>query len=591
MKLVLRFLQLKDKLALFVCLVCVTVQSWLELKIPEFISEITLRVQSGGVQSGDLARPVLLMLACAFGGLFISVLSSYCISGMSSNLTTNMRSAVFKKTMAFSLGEMGRFGSASLITRCTKNINYVYQFWANGALFLMKAAVLAPLAIIKMSGSHPAWLGSTAVSVVLMLVIMALVFIFTVPRMIRLQTCTDDENRFISEHWSGIRVMHAFNADKYEEKRFAGTNSKLTALSVSIDRGMAFLLPGMITVIFMLTIAIYWIGAKLIAGDAPADRAADYANMIAFSSYAILCVQAFVALVNGLIQVPGFVSSVKRIREVLDSDISVKDGSGAEANGNAPYSVEFRNVSFRYPGAAADAVSNVSFTAKPGETVAFIGATGCGKTTLLNLIPRLYDATEGEVLINGADVREYKIKDLRDLIGYVPQKANLFARTIEQNINFGDSGKEITHADVVRAAQIGQAEEFIFHKPEGYGAQVLPGGSNFSGGQKQRLTISRAVCRDPQIYLFDDSFSALDFRTDKKLRSELRKHAKGATVLIVAQRISTIRNADKIIVLDSGKAAGCGKHEELLKTCPIYREIAETQQIDVSFTGKEACGV
>ena len=578
MKLTFRFLKIKDKLALLICFVCVTVMAWLELKIPEYISVITLRVQTTGVKPQDLVEPGLIMLSCALGSLLLSVISSYFISSVSSNLTTRMRSAVFGKTMSFSLYEMGRFQTSSLITRCTKNIDFIYKFWSNGALHLMKAVVLAVMAIIKMAGSNAAWIGSTGAAVFLTITLMVVIFIVTIPKMMKLQIYTDDENRFINERLSGIRVVHAFNAHKFDIDRFAKTNGKLTDINIFVERGMSFLLPGMITIIYGLTIAIYWIGAGIISGDPISQRAADYANMIAFSSYAMLCVQAFILLVKGLMLVPGFVSSVKRIREVLDTDVSIKDGEGTETEGSAPYAVEFRNVSFRYPGAAMDSVTDVSFTAKQGETVAFIGATGCGKTTIMNLIPRLYDATEGEILINGSDIKKYDLNSLRSLIGYVPQRASLFTRTIAGNIDFGDSGGFAkTLNDIETAASVGQADEFIKQKPEGYDTVILPGGSNLSGGQKQRLTISRAVCRDPKIYLFDDSFSALDFATDKKLRSTLKQHAKGATMLIVAQRISTIRNADKIIVLDGGKIMGCGTHDELMSSCSIYREIAETQ--------------
>ena len=586
MKVTLQFLKGKDKLALLICLICTIVQSWLELKIPEFISTITLRVQTSGVKVEDLLEPGLIMLACAFGSLLFAILSSFFISGVSSNLTTRMRSAVYNKTMSFSLGEMSSFSTASLITRCTKNVAYVYQFWANGALYLMKAIVLATLAIIKMAGSDVAWLASTGTAVIMTLILMVVIFAVTIPKMLKLQHFTDDENRFINEHLNGIRVTHAFNAQEYEENRFAKTNRKLTDVSVFVEKGMSFLLPGMITIIYGLTIAIYWIGAGIIAGDPVSQRAADYANMLAFSSYAMLCVQAFIMLVRGLILVPGLATSMKRIREVLDTEILITDGEGAQSDGQGSPAVEFRNVSFRYPGAAADTVSDISFTAMPGETVAFIGATGCGKTTLLNLVPRLYDTTDGEILINGVNVKEYKLNELRSMIGYVPQKASLFTRTIASNIDFGDNGGFAkTLNEIEQAAMIGQADEFIRQKPEGYDTLILPGGNNLSGGQKQRLTISRAVCRDPEIYLFDDSFSALDFSTDKKLRSTLRQYAKGATILIVAQRISTIRSADKIIVLDGGRIMGCGTHDELLQSCSIYREIADTQLLSEGASG------
>ena len=589
MKLTFRFLKTKDKLALLVCLLSVAAMCWLDLKIPEYISEITLRVQTTGVRPSDLVEPGLFMLACALGSLLLAIVSNYIISGVSSNLTTRMRSAVFGKTMSFSLSEMSSFQTSSLITRCTKNIDFIYRFWADGALHLMKAVVLATMAIIKMKGANVAWLGTTAAAVFLTILLMCVIFLVTIPQMIRLQTHTDDENRFINEHLTGIRVVRAFNAQRFDSSRFSKTNEELRDTSIRVERGMSFLLPGMITVIYGLTIAIYWIGAAIISGDAVSQRAADYANMIAFSSYAMLCVQAFILLVKGLMLVPGFASSIRRVREVLDTDVPIKDGEGAQVEENTAAAIEFRGVGFRYPGAAANAITDISFTANRGETVAFIGATGSGKTTVLNLIPRLYDATEGEIRINGVDIKRYALNDLRSMIGYVPQRASLFTRSIAGNIDFGDSGGFAkTLNDIEQAAVVGQADEFIRQKSEGYQTEILPGGNNLSGGQKQRLTISRAVCRDPKIYLFDDSFSALDFATDKKLRASLKRHAKGATMLIVAQRISTIRNADRIIVLDGGRIRGMGTHDELMRTCPVYREIAETQLMSENGIGGEA---
>ena len=578
MKTLFHFFKSKDKLFLLLCFVCVTVQAWLELKIPEYISDLTYQIQTTSVTVKDLAGPGLSMLLIAAASLLIALLISYLISALSARVSTRMRSAVFSKIMSFSLKEMGQYRVSSLITRCTKDVESIYNFWCTGASFIMKAVVLSTLAIVKMANADIAWTTSTVIAVVLTVVMMVLVFSYATPKLTMVQQFTDEENRLVNEHLTGIRVVHAFNGRDYEKEKFSETNKALTRVNIQASRGMSLLMPGIIIVIYGMCVAIYWTGAGLISASPVEERALLYATMLAFASYATQCVQAFMLLIRGLMLVPGALASGKRIQEVLDTENSILDGEGVSKTEAQENILEFKHVDFRYPMAGADTLKDVSFCLKKGETAAFIGSTGSGKTTVLNLIPRLYEATGGEIYVNGVDIKKYTLKELRQMIGYVPQKASLFSRTIAENIDFGgDEGFARSLKEIREAAQVGQAHQFIMDKPEGYDTMIQPGGSNLSGGQRQRLSISRALCRKPALYLFDDSFSALDYATDRKLRSTLKTYAEGATMLIVGQRISTIRNVDKIFVLEKGQIVGCGTHDELMENCEVYREIARTQ--------------
>ena len=580
MKICFAYMKKKDVLMFIAACVCVVLQSFLELEIPEYTGKITTMVQTGKVSLGDVMVPGALMLAYALGSLLLAILGGYLITAIGTETTARIRSDVFGKVMSFSLQEVGSFETASLITRCTNNVNMVLRFWTNGPLLFVRAIFTLILASIKMANTDIRWIFLVGTAAIVALILLSVIILVASIRMLHMQVAFDDMNRLVGEHMSGIRVLHAFNAYKHQRASFENTNKEMTRHSVFVNTGMSLLQPGLMLVIYSLTIAIYVMGANIMSGSPVADRPQIYSDMIEFSSYATIIMAAVVFLIRGLVLVPGMIISSKRIKELLDEPVMIVDGEGGTPVKDAPV-IRFDHVSFKYPSGSDNVIRDVSFYANKGETVAFIGNTGCGKTTLLNLIPRLYEASDGSIEIDGIDIKKYRISDLRNRIGYVPQKARLFSRSIAMNIDFGDNGSYAKSLnEIKKAAQIGQADEFIRQKPEGYETQVQQGGLNFSGGQRQRLTISRAVCRDPDIYLFDDSFSALDFKTDRELRKALKKHAAGATLLIVAQRISTIRNANRIYVVDKGSIVGEGTHDELMKTCQVYQEIAETQMMD-----------
>lgn len=577
MKRILSYIDRKNRLWILVSTVLIIFQAVLELKIPDYVSEMTLLLQTEGTTVRSVLLPGLKMLGCASVSLVLCVLSGFLIARMAAALAARLRKEVFYKTLDFSLEEMGKLGTASLITRCTQDIQIIQYFFSTGLQLLIKAPFLAGIAIVKISSQQVAWTLSTVVAVVLIIAIMGGIIRICAPQMAVIQRCTDGLNNLGKEHVTGLRVIHAFNSYSFHRKRFDKINTRLADISGKNGRTMALMTPGFTLVMFALNFVIYLIGISVINAAPTPERAMIYASMIAFSSYSLQIVQAFIFLIRAIILIPRLAVSSRRINEVIDTEPSIQDGPGGALR-EAAGTIEFKNVSFRYPGASEYALRNVSFRIESGQTVAFIGSTGCGKTSVINLIPRLYDASQGQILVNGVDVREYKLHDLRNRIGYVPQKSRLFTGTIAGNIAYGDNGRfNASLNEIKKAAEVGQAREFIEQKQGQYDAEVLSGGVNFSGGQKQRLTISRAVCRDPEIFLFDDSFSALDFMTDRKLRTALREMSAGATVLIVAQRIGTIRSADQIFVMDQGRIVGHGTHEELMDSCAVYREIAETQ--------------
>lgn len=577
MKRLLSYIDKKNRIWILVSTVLIILQAILELKIPDYVSQMTLLLQTEGTTVNAIIVPGMMMLACAAVSLALCVLSGFLIARMAAALAARLRKEVFYKTLDFSLEEMGKLGTSSLITRCTQDIQIVQYFFSTGLQLLIKAPFLAGIAIVKISGQEITWTLSTVVAVVLIITIMGGIIRICAPQMAVIQRCTDELNKLGKEHVTGLRVIHAFNSYTFHRKRFDTVNTKLADISGKNGRTMALMTPGFTLVMFALNFAIYLIGIFVIDAAPTAERAMIYANMIAFSSYSLQIVQAFIFLIRAIMLIPRLAVSSRRINEVIDTVPSIQDGPGEELH-EAAGTIEFKNVSFRYPGAAEYAIRNVSFRIESGQTAAFIGSTGCGKTTVMNLIPRLYDVSEGQVLVNGVDVRQYQQHDLRNRIGYVPQKSRLFTGTIAGNIAYGDNGRfNASLKEIKAAAEVGQAKEFIEQKQGGFDAEVLSGGNNFSGGQKQRLTISRAICRDPEIYLFDDSFSALDFMTDRKLRKALRETSAGATVVIVAQRIGTIRAADQIFVMDQGQIVGSGTHDELMETCAVYKEIAETQ--------------
>ena len=568
----------KDFILAAVAFVFIIVQVWLSLTMPDYMSEITKLVQTKGSKMNDILIAGGKMLACALGSLLAAVCTSICASKISSNFSANLRGQVFHKVQSFSMEEIGNFSTASLITRSTNDITQVQMLIVMGLEVLLKAPIMAVWALCKISTKNWQWTASTGVAVVVLLSFVGVCVAVALPKFKKLQSLTDNLNRVTRENLTGLSVVRAYNAEGYQQKKFNDANDELTKTQLFANRTMGTMMPGIQMVMNGLMLAIYWIGAYLISNAQMFDKLTIFSDMIVFTQYAMQVVMSFMMLVMIFVLLPRASVSAKRINEVLDMPLSIKDGTKENGIDGKKGEVEFRNVSFCYPDAEKDVIEDISFTAHKGETIAFIGSTGCGKSTVINMIPRFYDATKGEVLVDGVNVKEYTQKALRNKIGYVSQKAVLFTGSIKSNVAYGDNGtKGFTDDDVKQAVETAQAKEFVDKTEGGVDAFVAQGGSNFSGGQKQRLSIARAICRRPEILIFDDSFSALDYKTDRVLRDTLRKTCADATRFIVAQRIGTIRDADKIIVLDDGKIAGMGKHNELMETCEVYRQIAYSQ--------------
>ena len=568
----------KDFILAAVAFVFIIVQVWLSLTMPDYMSEITKLVQTKGSKMNDILIAGGKMLACALGSLLAAVCTSICASKISSNFSANLRGQVFHKVQSFSMEEIGNFSTASLITRSTNDITQVQMLIVMGLEVLLKAPIMAVWALCKISTKNWQWTASTGVAVVVLLSFVCVCVAVALPKFKKLQSLTDNLNRVTRENLTGLNVVRAYNAEGYQQKKFNDANDELTKTQLFANRTMGTMMPGIQMVMNGLMLAIYWIGAYLISNAQMFDKLTIFSDMILFTQYAMQVVMSFMMLVMIFVLLPRASVSAKRINEVLDMPLSIKDGTKENGIDGKKGEVEFRNVSFCYPDAEKDVIEDISFTAHKGETIAFIGSTGCGKSTVINMIPRFYDATKGEVLVDGVNVKEYTQKALRNKIGYVSQKAVLFTGSIKSNVAYGDNGKKgFTDDDVKHAIETAQAKEFVDKTEGGIDAFVAQGGSNFSGGQKQRLSIARAICRHPEILIFDDSFSALDYKTDRVLRDTLRKTCADATRFIVAQRIGTIRDADKIIVLDDGKIAGMGKHNELMETCEVYRQIAYSQ--------------
>ena len=568
----------KDFILAAIAFVFIIVQVWLSLTMPDYMSEITKLVQTKGSKMNDILIAGGKMLACALGSLLAAVCTSICASKISSNFSANLRGQVFHKVQSFSMEEIGNFSTASLITRSTNDITQVQMLIVMGLEVLLKAPIMAVWALCKISTKNWQWTASTGVAVVVLLSFVGVCVAVALPKFKKLQSLTDNLNRVTRENLTGLNVVRAYNAEGYQQKKFNDANDELTKTQLFANRTMGTMMPGIQMVMNGLMLAIYWIGAYLISNAQMFDKLTIFSDMIVFTQYAMQVVMSFMMLVMIFVLLPRASVSAKRINEVLDMPLSIKDGTKENGIDGKKGEVEFRNVSFCYPDAEKDVIENISFTAHKGETIAFIGSTGCGKSTVINMIPRFYDATKGEVLVDGVNVKEYTQKALRNKIGYVSQKAVLFTGSIKSNVAYGDNGtKGFTDDDVKQAVETAQAKEFVDKTEGGVDAFVAQGGSNFSGGQKQRLSIARAICRHPEILIFDDSFSALDYKTDRVLRDTLRKTCADATRFIVAQRIGTIRDADKIIVLDDGKIAGMGKHNELMETCEVYRQIAYSQ--------------
>lgn len=573
-----KYFEKKDWIVVAICLVLVAGQVGLDLTMPDYMSEITRLVQTEGSKMSEIFLAGGKMLLCALGSLVLAILVGFFAARLAAVFSKRLRHAMFSKVESFSMEEINNFSTDSLITRSTNDITQVQMLIAMGLQVMIKAPIMAVWAVTKIAGKSWQWTATTAAAVMFLVILILIVTLFAMPRFKRIQKLTDNLNREVRENLTGIRVVRAYNAESYQEKKFDKANAALMNNNLVAFRVMAIMNPGMSIIMNGLTLAIYWIGAYLINAAQMMDRVQIFSDMVVFSSYAMQVVMAFMMLMMIFIMLPRASVSAKRINEVLDTKATIKDGSKTEGKGGQEGEIEFRNVSFRYPDAADYVLKNISFKAHKGETVAFIGATGSGKSTLINLIPRFYDATEGEVFVDGVNVKEYSLEALHNKLGVVPQRAVMFSGTVESNVAFGDNGREgFTIEDVKKAVAIAQGREFVEKMENQYKGSIAQGGTNVSGGQRQRLAIARAVCRKPEIYIFDDSFSALDYKTDRVLREALRKETKDTTSLIVAQRIGTIKNADRIIVLEDGETVGIGTHEELMKNCEVYQQIALSQ--------------
>lgn len=568
----------KEWLLAIICLVLVVTQVWLELKMPDYMSEITKLVQTEGSQMQDILVNGGYMLACALGSLVAAVVTGYITSRISSNFSKTIRKKLFNKVEDLAMQEVKQFSTSSLITRTTNDITQIEMLIAMGLQLLIKAPITAVWAITKILNKSWQWSAITAVAVAVLMTTIAIIMVIVLPRFKKVQKLIDKLNGVTRENLTGIRVVRAFNAEQYQEEKFDKANNNLTNQQLFNQKVFAVMQPIMYIIMYMVTLAIYYVGAYLIKDAGMADKISLFGDMVVFSSYAMQVIMSFLMLAMIFMMLPRAQVSANRINEVLDTEISIKDGKINTKTNNEVGTVEFKNVSFKYPDADEYLLKDISFKANKGDTVAFIGSTGSGKSTLINLIPRFYDATEGEVLVDGINVKDYTQEFLHDKIGYVPQKAVMFNGTVKSNISYGDNGKEKpTDEQIKKAIEVAQGTEFVEKMDGQYDAHMAQGGTNVSGGQKQRLSIARAIARNPEIYIFDDSFSALDYKTDSVLRKELKKYTSDATSLIVAQRIGTIMNADQIVVLDNGVIVGKGTHKELLKTCEVYKQIALSQ--------------
>lgn len=566
----------KELLYVLISALLVVFQVWLDLKLPDYMNNITTLLQTEGSKVKDLFNPGSKMLLCALGSLVSSIVVGYFVANVASNFSRKIRKEVFTKVEDFSMEEIKKFSTSSLITRTTNDITQVQMLISMGLQLMIKSPVTAVWAICKISGKSYEWSIATGGAVLCLLMLISVVIIFALPRFKRVQKLTDNLNRITMENLKGIRVVRAYNAEKYEKNKFDKANNELTNTHLFIEKIMSIISPWMSLIMSTLTLSIYVIGIYLLNKAALTDKVSIFSNMIVFSSYAMQVVMSFMMLAIVFVMFPRASVSAKRILEVLETDVKIKSGSFKEDT-NIKGEVEFKNVSFKYPDAEEYVLKNISFKASKGETIAFIGRTGCGKSTLINLIPRFYDATEGEILIDGVNVKDYDLEYLHNKLGYIPQKAVMFNGTVKENVAYGSNGKKFTKEKIERSIKIAQAKDFVSKMDKDIDSHIASGGTNISGGQKQRLAIARAIARDPEIYIFDDSFSALDYKTDYVLRKDLKKYTKDATTFIVAQRIGTIKNADKILVLEEGKCVGIGTHEELLKKCKEYKEIALSQ--------------
>lgn len=574
-----RYLKLKEWLYFLISLVFIVAQVFLDLKLPDYMSRITMLVETSGSAMGDIWSAGGMMLLCSLGSLASSIIVCFLAARIAASYSKRLRAEMFNKVESFSLEEINAFSTASLITRSTNDVTQVQMLIVISLQVVIKAPTMAVWAVMKIAGKAWQWSLATAITVALLIIILSIAIVLTFPKFRRVQWLQDALNQSARENLTGIRVVRAYNAEDYQEKKFRKANTELLENQLFANRTMTLLSPFMSLSMNCLSMSIYWIGAVLInsiaveSAASVAARVGIFADMIVFMSYAMQVIMSFLMIVMVAIVLPRALEAAKRILEVLKTEPKVVSGRLTDA-GEVSGEVEFKNVSFTYPGGSGEVLSDISFKANKGETVAFIGSTGSGKTTLVNLIPRFYDASVGEVLVDGVNVRDYDLDTLYGKISYVSQKAVMFSGTIAENVAFGANAEP---EKLDRAIEISRSADFVSELGEGTDAYVARGGTNFSGGQKQRLSIARALCRDAEILIFDDTFSALDFKTDRQLRDALKSETEGKTKLIVAQRIGTIMSADRIIVLDEGRIAGMGTHKELLKSCEVYRQIALSQ--------------
>ncbi len=568
----------KEWLLILVSLILIIAQVWLELKMPDYMSEITVLVQTKGSQMSEILKNGAYMMGCALGSLISAVIVGYLVSTISATLSLKIRKKLFTKVENLAMHEIKSFSTSSLITRTTNDITQIQMLVAMGLQLMIKAPITVVWAITKILNKSWQWSAVTAVAVTVLLGVIATIISIVSSKFKIVQKLIDKINGVTRENLTGIRVVRAFNAEKYQENKFEAVNEKLTNQQLFNQKVLAVLSPVMYLVMYAITLAIYIVGAYLIKDAGFADKIVLFGDMVVFSSYAMQVIMAFLMLAMIFMMLPRAQVSANRINEVLETEITIKDGKIDTDTTNEKGTVEFRNVDFKYPDGDDYLLKNISFKVNKGETVAFIGSTGSGKSSLINLIPRFYDTTNGEVFVDGVNVKEYKQEFLHNKLGYVSQRAVLFNDSVINNVAYGENGQgQITEENVKKAIEVAQAKDFIEKMDDGYQTHISQGGTNVSGGQKQRISIARAIARNPEIYIFDDSFSALDYKTDSIVRKELKKYTNGATILIVAQRIGTIMNADKIIVLDEGKIVGMGKHKELLQICEVYKQIALSQ--------------
>lgn len=584
---IMRYLSKAEIGQMLIALVSIVGQIWLDLTLPDYMSDITTLVETPGSTMHDIWVAGGKMLLVSLGSVACAIVTGYIAARVGASFSQRLRSLEFNKVESFGPAEMSRFSTASLITRSTNDITQIQMFITMGLMMIVKSPIMAVWAICKIAGKGFEWTVATGIAVVVLMAAICVIMFFVMPKFKAMQRLTDNINLVARENLTGLRVVRAYNAEDYQEAKFTKANKELTDTQLFTNRAMAIMMPLMNTIMNGLMLAVYWIGAYLIDAADLTDKLTTFANMVVFSSYSVQVIMSFLLMSMVFVLWPRADVSAQRVLEVIDTKPLITDGTHTEGEPGKQGEIEFRNVSFTYPDSRKAMLEGISFTAKKGQTVAFIGSTGSGKSSLINLVPRFYDATQGQVLVDGVDVRDYTLKALRDKIGYVPQQSFLFKGTIASNVSYGDksgsksgskeAGTDADMANVRKACEVAQATEFVEKKDNAYESSIAQGGSNVSGGQKQRLSIARAVYRHPEILIFDDSFSALDFKTDRAVRDALAKEAKDSTKLIVAQRIGTIMNADRIVVLDQGKVVGQGTHEELLDNCDVYRQIAQSQ--------------